>query len=123
VPTEILVIGDSITSALAVSPEQGGEPIPFGVLNAFPFVAQRLLLEGDKSTKVSIDFVGYPGLALVRPTEEEKLKGFPSGMIDAFFCVSRISICVFVILRVLFPGFTLDQGFRVAQFTSHCSFD
>jgi len=123
VPPEILVIGDSITSALAVSPEQGGEPIPFGVLNAFHFVAQRLLLEGDKPTKVSIDFVGYPGLALVRPTEEEQLKGFPSGMIDAFFWVSRIWIYMSVILRILFSGFTLDQGCIFAQFTSHCSFD
>lgn len=84
-PPELLVIGDSISSAMAVPSEQGGEPVPFGVLNAFPFVAQRLLLEGNPSRKVSIDFVAYPGLNLVRPTEEEKLKGFPSGMIDAFF--------------------------------------
>jgi len=77
---------------MAISSEQGGEPVPFGVLNAFPFVAQRLLLEGKKSTNVSLDFVVYPGLNLVRPSEEEKLKGFPSGMIDAFFWVSRILV-------------------------------
>jgi hypothetical protein len=76
---------------MAVSSDQGGEPVPFGILNAFPFVAQRLLLEGNNCTKVSIDFVVYPGINLVRPTEEEKLKGFPSGMIDAFFWVSKAS--------------------------------
>jgi len=75
---------------MAIPSEQGGEPVPFGVLNGFPFVAQRLLLEGNESTKVFVDLVVYPGLNLVRPTEEEKLKGFPSGMIDAFFWVSRI---------------------------------
>lgn len=89
-PTELLVIGDSISSAMAVPSEQGGEPVPLGVLNGFPFVAQRLLLEGNKYTKVCVDLVVYPGLNLVRPTEEEKSKGFPSGMIDAFFWVSRI---------------------------------
>jgi len=75
---------------MAVPSDQGGEPVPFGILDAFPFVAQRLLLEGNPSRKVSIDFVAYPGLNLVRPTEEEKLKGFPSGMVDAFFWVGRI---------------------------------
>ena len=78
---------------MAVSTEKGGELIPFGILDAFPYVAQRILLKGDESTKVSIDFVGYPGLSLVRPTEEEELN-FPSGMVDAFFWVSRVSICV-----------------------------
>jgi hypothetical protein len=106
---------------MAVSPEQGGEPIPFGILNAFPFVSQRLL-ESNKPSKVSIDFVGYPGLTLVRPTEEEKLRGF-SGMIDAFFWVTGISISVLTMLRILLSGFILDQGYRAAQFTSHSSFD
>lgn len=108
---------------MAISSDQGGEPVPFGVLNAFPFVAQRLLLEENKCTKVSIDFVVYPGLNLVRPTEEEKLKGFPSGMIDAFFWVSRHYIFMLVMMRLLFSGFTLDQGYRLACFKSYCHFD
>ncbi|KDR77293.1 hypothetical protein GALMADRAFT_246637 [Galerina marginata CBS 339.88] len=83
----ILVIGDSISSGMAVSVDQGGEPIPFGVLNTFPFVAQRILRE-DKGSglECSVELVGYPGYNLVRPTEEEKEKaGYCNGMAEGFF--------------------------------------
>ncbi|CAA7268784.1 unnamed protein product [Cyclocybe aegerita] len=81
----ILLVGDSISSAMAVSIEQGGELVPFGILDGFPFVAQRRLLQRDPPLQVAVDLVAYPGLNLVRPTEEEKEKGHPLGMVDAFF--------------------------------------
>ncbi|KAF8802036.1 hypothetical protein BYT27DRAFT_7197508 [Phlegmacium glaucopus] len=83
--TNILFIGDSISSGFAVPVEEGGEPVPFGVLDIFPFIAQRKLLEKQSPLNVAIDLVAYPGFTLVTPTEQEKEEGLPPGMNEAFF--------------------------------------
>ncbi|KAF8958107.1 hypothetical protein BDZ97DRAFT_1668898 [Flammula alnicola] len=116
---QILVIGDSISCGMAISPEQGGEPVPFGVLDAFPFVAQRLLLKGEMPKKVDLEFIGYPGMNLVPPTEQEKVKGFPTGMADAFFWTSPWSKEIFSPLLsptvVLIELGTNDQAFDISK--------
>jgi len=73
---------------MAVSVEQGGEIIPHGILDGYSYVAQRLLLQKIPRKKIELELVAYPGINLVPPTEEEKAKGHPSGMVDAFFWVS-----------------------------------
>ncbi|KAF9530561.1 hypothetical protein CPB83DRAFT_167322 [Crepidotus variabilis] len=80
---KVLLIGDSISCAMAVSPEQGGEPIPFGILEGYPYVAQRILLE--RNLAFDLELVAHPGINMVKPTEEEKEKGQPIGMEDLFF--------------------------------------
>ena len=72
---------------MAVPAEVGGEPVPHGILDGYPFVAQRWLME-RQTKRVKIELVAYPGMTLVVPTEEEKEKGQPSGMAEAFFWVS-----------------------------------
>jgi len=47
-----------------------------------------LLLQKIPRKKIELELVAYPGINLVPPTEEEKMKGHPSGMVDAFFWVS-----------------------------------
>lgn len=66
--------------------EKGGEPLPFGCLNTFPFAAQRIL-RVDKKREIDVELIGYPGFSLVHPTEKEKEAGFPHGMQNAFFWV------------------------------------
>ena len=82
---DILFIGDSISSGLAVP----GESVPFGVLDIFPFVAQRQLLANESPRHIAIDLVAYPGFTLISPTDQERENGFPPGMYDAFFHVSH----------------------------------
>lgn len=86
---DILFIGDSISSGLAVPVEDGGESVPFGVLDIFPFVAQRQLLANESPQYIAIDLVAYPGFTLISPTDQERENGFPPGMYDAFFHVSH----------------------------------
>jgi len=81
----ILVIGDSISSGLAVPVEDGGEPVPFGVLDVFPFIALRELLEKESPLNVAIDLVAYPGACLITPTDQEREDGVREGMNDMFF--------------------------------------
>lgn len=79
---------------MAVSAEIGGEPVPHGILDGYAFVAQRWLME-RQTKRVNIELVAYPGMTLVIPTEEEKEKGQPTGMAEAFFWVSSTGICFF----------------------------
>jgi hypothetical protein len=81
----ILFIGDSISSGLAVPVEEGGEPVPFGVLDVFPFIAQREL---ESPLNVAIDLVAYPGACLITPTDQERENGVREGMNEMFFDVS-----------------------------------
>ena len=83
----ILFIGDSISSGLAVPVEEGGEPVPFGVLDVFPFIAQRELLEKESPLNVAIDLVAYPA-CLITPTDQEREDGVRDGMNEIFFDVS-----------------------------------
>jgi len=82
----ILFIGDSISSNFGVPDDDEGEGlVPFGILDIFPFVAQRRLLENESPQNVTIDLVAYPGYTLVPPTEGEIEDGYLSGMCNAFF--------------------------------------
>ncbi|KAF8152922.1 SGNH hydrolase-type esterase domain-containing protein [Crassisporium funariophilum] len=116
----ILVIGDSISCGFAAPVEEGGELVPFGVLQAFPLVAQRLLMEREPSTKVAIDQIAYPGWTLVSPTEQDKEMGSGStGMADAFFRVTPWSQEVFdgpypAPKAIILELGTNDQAFEVS---------
>ncbi|CEL52650.1 hypothetical protein RSOLAG1IB_05855 [Rhizoctonia solani AG-1 IB] len=85
----ILFIGDSISCGYFV--QQDGSPIPGhtprGCLDAFPYVAQRLL-SVDQSYNFDVDLVAYPGWALVSPTDEEQMEGNPLGMLKGYFQIS-----------------------------------
>ncbi|KAF4612861.1 hypothetical protein D9613_011150 [Agrocybe pediades] len=81
----VLVIGDSITAGLAVPVNEGGEPLPFGTLNTFPFAAERILNENTTRTSIEMSMISYPGMCLVPPTKEEKEKGQRDGMLEVFF--------------------------------------
>ena len=70
--------------------------MPFGVLDTFPFVAQRQLQEHVPPRNIAVDLVAYPGFALISPTDQEKEDGFPTGMNDAFFHVSDWIPCHFL---------------------------
>ena len=76
---------------MAVPAQMGGEPIPHGILDGYPFVAQRWLME-RQTKRVKFELVAYPGVNFVVPTQEEKKKGQPSGMAEAFFWVSATSM-------------------------------
>ncbi|PPQ74394.1 hypothetical protein CVT26_000945 [Gymnopilus dilepis] len=82
---ELLLVGDSISSTLARPVEEGGEPVPYGILNGFPLVAQRLLREDPYNIRVDLELVAYPGYNLVHPTESESEQGIRNGMEEAFF--------------------------------------
>lgn len=49
---DILFIGDSISTGYVIPAEEGSESVPFGVLDNFPFVAQRWLLESESATSI-----------------------------------------------------------------------
>ncbi|KAF8902597.1 hypothetical protein CPB84DRAFT_1775764 [Gymnopilus junonius] len=119
---EILVVGDSISSCLAVPVEEGGEPVPFGILNAFHSVAQRVLREDPSyDLKVDLELVAYPGYNLVHPTEGERGDGYRNGMEEAFFWDSPwskerlIGVPTFSPIAVLIELGTNDQFFGFSK--------
>ncbi|KAJ7438314.1 SGNH hydrolase-type esterase domain-containing protein [Mycena galericulata] len=61
---QILFIGDSITCGLALEESDGGQPIPRGILDAFPSRTLSILAE-EYSYLLSLDVVAYPGISLV----------------------------------------------------------
>ncbi|KAJ3492420.1 hypothetical protein NLJ89_g11245 [Agrocybe chaxingu] len=66
----MLLVGDSISSAMTVSIERG-KPVPFGILDGFPFIAQRRLLQRVPPLQVDVDLVAYPGVNLKSPWTKE----------------------------------------------------
>ncbi|KAF9045612.1 hypothetical protein BJ165DRAFT_1478477 [Panaeolus papilionaceus] len=83
---KILLIGDSISLAFASPGGPRGEAVPFGVLDAFPFVAQRKLLQAAVPTRVEVKLCSYPGWLLVSPNADDIKDKFPAiGMSEGFF--------------------------------------
>ncbi|KAJ6555095.1 hypothetical protein DFH09DRAFT_573596 [Mycena vulgaris] len=76
---QMLFIGDSVTCGLALEPSDGGQPIPRGILDAFPSRAISILSE-KYSYPLSPGFVAYPGISLVALEAH--------GMINRFFHTS-----------------------------------
>ncbi|KAJ7148763.1 SGNH hydrolase-type esterase domain-containing protein [Mycena crocata] len=84
---QILFIGDSITCGLALEPSDGGEAIPCGILDAFPFQTVSILRE-KYSYPLSVDVVAYPGVSLVsiaQQTDDDSGSRVLPGMVDRFF--------------------------------------
>ncbi|KAJ7023055.1 SGNH hydrolase-type esterase domain-containing protein [Mycena alexandri] len=84
---QILFIGDSITCGLALERSDGGQPIPRGMLDAFPSQALAMLRE-TQSYNLCLNVLAYPGILLVGnnvPDVDEFAGSGPSGMVDRFF--------------------------------------
>ncbi|KAG9119432.1 hypothetical protein FRC07_005546 [Ceratobasidium sp. 392] len=88
--SKMLYIGDSISCAAYAQLEDDYNKPSRGCLDAFPYVAQRVLAQGQPSKVGSIDLISYPGWALVAPDEQEKGWGNPLGMEDKFFHVRQL---------------------------------
>jgi hypothetical protein len=86
-----LFIGDSLTCGLALERSDGGQPIPQGVLDAFPSRAVSILRERN-SNPLSLEVVAYPGISLTRlgrPKDDDSAASSENlGMTDKFFHVS-----------------------------------
>ncbi|KAH7884999.1 SGNH hydrolase-type esterase domain-containing protein [Phlebopus sp. FC_14] len=78
--THILLVGDSISCGYAIAPEDGGQPIPRGYCDAFPYIAMNLLRQ--RGHKAQVDTIAYPGVTLTK-TEDSSL-----GMGEMFFQIS-----------------------------------
>lgn len=87
----ILYIGDSISCGYfdETGPTnlQTQHTHPRGCLDAFPYVAQRLLSQKNPLRETTADIVAYPGWTLIAPNEGEKSEGNPPGMLDGLFRV------------------------------------
>lgn len=89
---QILFIGDSLSCGLALEKCDGGQPIPRGVLDAFPSCAISILNE-KHSYNLSLEVVAYPGITLVglqRSDDGDSATAWALGMIDRFFHVSSL---------------------------------
>ncbi|KAJ7434508.1 SGNH hydrolase-type esterase domain-containing protein [Mycena galericulata] len=85
---QILFIGDSITCGLALEESDGGQPIPRGILDAFPSRTLSILDE-EYSYPLSLDVVAYPGISLVGlHAEDNDAATAVSGMVDRFFNIN-----------------------------------
>ncbi|KAJ7171094.1 SGNH hydrolase-type esterase domain-containing protein [Mycena filopes] len=82
--TQILFIGDSISCGLALEASDGGEPIPRGVLDAFPAQAVAILRE-KYLYPLSLEVVAYPGISLADTTSGAEDQSISGGMITRFF--------------------------------------
>lgn len=84
---KILFIGDSITCGLALEPSNGGQPMPCGILDAFP--AQALsMLRNRNLDPLALEVVAYPGICLVdldQQNQDGSLSFAMSGMTSRFF--------------------------------------
>ena len=93
-PTEevhrITYIGDSIASGYSPfdpTSAQARHAPTRGCLDAFPYVAERLLSQKNPEYKIKMNIVAYPGWTLVAPNKVERCEGNPPGMLDGFFQV------------------------------------
>ncbi|KAJ7143707.1 hypothetical protein C8R44DRAFT_758715 [Mycena epipterygia] len=87
VDPSILFIGDSITCGLALEHSDGGQPMPRGLLDAFPSRAISILSK-QRSYPLSLEVVAYPGISLVSPdqrNDDESASITTLGMVDRFF--------------------------------------
>ncbi|KAJ6551768.1 hypothetical protein B0H19DRAFT_1158820 [Mycena capillaripes] len=87
---QILFIGDSLTCGLALDPSAGGQPIPRGVLDAFPSRTISVLSD-NYSYDLSLEMVAYPGMSLVtieQQDENDCTAPGTFGMVDRFFHTS-----------------------------------
>ncbi|KAJ7474689.1 SGNH hydrolase-type esterase domain-containing protein [Mycena latifolia] len=87
---QILFIGDSIACGLALDPSDGGQPIPRGILDAYPSRAMSILRE-KYSYPLSLGVAAYPGIPLVgihHQGHDDSMAPIVSGMVDRFFLAS-----------------------------------
>ncbi|KAJ7694901.1 hypothetical protein B0H17DRAFT_1057076 [Mycena rosella] len=82
---QILFFGDSMTCGLALEASDGGQPVPHGILDAFPSQTISILRE-KHSYLLSLDVVAYPGISLVGL--DDSGSSLVTGMVDRFFHVS-----------------------------------
>ncbi|KAG8681687.1 hypothetical protein FRC08_015481 [Ceratobasidium sp. 394] len=86
---KILYIGGSIScGSYPWSPRYFHSPPPNGCLDAFPYVAQRILAQQDPPKVFGADLISYPDWTLVTPNEQEKERRNPPGMEDKLLRVS-----------------------------------
>lgn len=84
----IIYIGDSISCGYSGETETKDAQAPLrGCLDAFPYVAQRVLSQRNPQRKVDVRIISYPGWTLVAPDEEERYEEAPPGMLEGFFQV------------------------------------
>ncbi|KAF8218109.1 SGNH hydrolase-type esterase domain-containing protein [Mycena galopus ATCC 62051] len=84
---QILFIGDSITCGLALDESDGGQPMPRGILDAFPHRAISLLRE-KLLHPLSFEMVAYPGISLVSLDPPQQDSTLRTGMVDRLLHIS-----------------------------------